>query len=357
MKCLRGLRWAPESTTPRYVRVARPFHTTAKAQVGFLTRWRNSKPAAWFNQAAKTPRVNSTLQRRPENALGRSMRASMRQLPHPVVVITTLENMRSVDRLEDILDKKFPRPIPRAMTVSSFTSLSIEPVPRVTFNVTLPSTTYEAIVKCGTFNAHILSGDDHGARIAELFTRGNRPPAAIEESEAGKSEAGKSEDGNKHKSNLGVLAGLEELGVEIQGQEEWQREWDQAGEYGQDVISTVRGGGYIKDVRPPPEGTLPILQGRGIMHILKCKFRKLTPPSESDFEHHAIVMGEVLDITPGDYEDGYGIALAYADRAYRRLGEKLLERPAPEQEVPLTVEDTSESVDLPLEDSENQKGK
>lgn len=270
------------------------------------------------------------------------MRAAMRQLPHPVVVITTLENMRSVARLEDILDKKFPRPIPRAMTVSSFTSLSIEPVPRVTFNVTLPSTTYEAIMKCGRFNAHILSGDDHGARIAELFTRGNRPPAATE-------------DGDKPKPDLGVLAGLEELGVQVQGQEEWQQEWDQAGEYGQEVLSTVKAGGYIKDVKPPPEGTLPVLQGQGIMHILKCKFRRLTPPPESDFEHNAIVMGEVLDITPGEFEDGYGVALAYADRAYRQLGEKLLERPAPEQEVPPAEESVSESINVPSESLDNEK--
>ncbi|XXG99613.1 Vacuolar protein sorting-associated protein vps5 [Hypoxylon texense] len=334
MKSLRGLRWALESATPRYIPRHVPFHTTAKAQVGFLTRWRSQKPAA--NHQAKTPRVNSTLQRRtdqaneipsspaspPQHGLGQPMRAVMRQLPHPVVVITTLENMRGLTELGDVLDKNFPRPIPRAMTVSSFTSLSVDPVPRVTFNVTLPSTTYEAIMKCGKFNAHILSGDDHGARIADLFTRGNKPPEA----------AGAPEDGDGPK--LGVLAGLKELGVQILGQEEWQQEWDEAGEYGQKVLSTVKEGGYITDVKLPPSGTLPVLQGQGIMHILKCKFRKLTPPPESDFEHHAIVMGEVLDIAPGEFGDGYGIALAYADRAYRRLGEKLLERPATEQVSP-----------------------
>ncbi|KAI1774415.1 flavin reductase like domain-containing protein [Hypoxylon cercidicola] len=352
MKSLRGLRWALESTTPRYVTQCAPFHTTAKAQVGFLTRWRNPKPAA--NQQANTPRVNSTLQRHPDQAyettrstnppqhgLGQPMRAVMRQLPHPVVVITTLENTRSVAELGNLLDKKFPRPIPRAMTVSSFTSLSVDPVPRVTFNVTLPSTTYEAIMKCGKFNAHILSGDDHGARIADLFTRGNRPPAATSVSE----------DGDK--PDLGVLAGLKEFGVHVLGQEEWQQEWEQAGEYGQEVLSTVKEGGYITDVELPPSGTLPVLQGQGIMHILKCKFRRLTPPPDSDFEHHAIVMGEVVDIVRGEFGDGYGIALSYADRAYRRLGEKLLERPAPEQ-VSSTGEN-ADPVDEPVENSDNEK--
>ncbi|KAI0160036.1 flavin reductase like domain-containing protein [Hypoxylon sp. FL1284] len=353
MKSFRSLRWALQSATPRCVAQRTPFHTTTAAQVSFWTRWRNRSPTPAGNHTTNTPRENSTLQQRLDKVYGyntepsdprphrlaRPTRAVMRQLPHPVVVITTLENTRNVGRLREVLNKKFPRPIPRAMTVSSFTSLSINPVPRVTFNVTLPSTTYDAIVKSGRFNAHILSGDDQGARIADLFTRGNRPLAV----------AGTPEGGGK--SDLGVLAGLSELGVQVVGQEYWQREWEEAGEYGEKVLSVIREGGYRKDVTPPLSGTLPTLQGQGIMHILQCKFRDM--PNRF-IGNHAIVVGEVDGIIQGKYGDEDDIALAYADRAYRRSGDKLLDRPAAEP-VPSTEENAPEPVEGPTEISNDEK--
>ncbi|OTB02588.1 hypothetical protein M426DRAFT_13376 [Hypoxylon sp. CI-4A] len=296
MKGLRGLRWALESTRSRYA----PFHTTSRAQLSFSpSTGFPSKPA--------------------QHVLSQPMRAVMRQLPHPVVVITTLENICSLSEFEDVLDDQLARPIPRAMTVSSFTSLSINPVPRVTFNITLPSTTYQALAKCGRFNAHVLTGDDHGAKIADLFTRGNRPSTT----------KGTPEDIDQ--SDLGVLAGLESLGVEILEREKWQQEWEQARDYRRKMLSTNKSGAPKADRELPPSGTLPVLQGKGVLHVLKCEYRHLEPPVDGDFDHHAIVMGEVLDIIPGESKDDDSIALAYADRAYRQMGEKLLERPATHQ--------------------------
>ncbi|KAF3064359.1 putative flavin reductase like domain-containing protein [Daldinia childiae] len=206
------------------------------------------------------------------------------------------------------------------MTVSSFTSLSVDPVPRVTFNVSLPSTTYQALMKCGRFNAHILSSDDHGVRIADLFTRGNRLPAAEETTK------------DAEQPDLGVLAGLEKLGVQVLGRERWRQEWEQAKDYREKVAATGDVDTNNPDVDLPPSGTLPVLQGQGVMHVLKCEYRHLLPPVEGDFDHHAIVIGEVLDIIPGESKNENNIALAYADRAYRQIGEKLLDRPTSDQE-------------------------
>lgn len=289
------------------------------------------------------------------------MRAVMRQLPHPVVVVTTLENVRGVTEFEDMTNDKFPRPIPRAMTVSSFTSLSIDPVPRVTFNVTLPSTTYEAIRKCGGFNAHILSGDSHGARVADLFTRGNRPPPPTPTTTASPEVEVEVEIKGRGKDDpdLGVLAGLADLGVQVSGQAAWQAEWEQAGAYGKQVLATVKGGGYIREVPLPPSGTLPLLRGRGITHVLQCKFRPLPLPlTDGAFEHHAIVVGEVTDVVSGESGEGeHGIALAYADRAYRRLGETLLERPPEEMLVQEEEGDVMgpAGVDVVKNSSDNQR--
>ncbi|KAI1204622.1 flavin reductase like domain-containing protein [Annulohypoxylon truncatum] len=350
MKSLRGLRLALESARPRHV----SFHETNKtpgARASFMT-WRRlwgasedqAKPSGDPSSRSRPYGTNP-----PEHGLAQPVRSVMRQLPHPVVVITTLENTRNLAKVDELLDEKLPNPIPRAMTVSSFTSLSINPVPRVTFNITLPSTTYKALAKCGKFNAHILSGDNHGARIADLFTRGNRPPATQEIArETEKTPA------DTHESGLGVLEGLQSLGVRVLGREKWQKEWKLARDYGKKVLDTVKSGGYIKDVAVPPAGTLPVLKGRGISHVLKCKYHHLSPPVDGDFDHHAIVIGEVMDVIPGDSRGGGSVALAYADRAYRQMGETLLERPATEQvaQAPgISSEEASKEDTTPVPDN------
>ncbi|CAG7565257.1 unnamed protein product [Fusarium equiseti] len=81
----------------------------------------------------------------------------MRLLPHSVVVCTSNQ----------------PGDGPRAMTMSSFTSLTLTPTPLVTFNIAIPSRTLDAIRASGEFNVHVLSGDERGASVASHFTKGN----------------------------------------------------------------------------------------------------------------------------------------------------------------------------------------
>ncbi|KAI8959284.1 flavin reductase like domain-containing protein [Daldinia sp. FL1419] len=320
MKSLDGLRWTSKSIRPQSASI---YHGVPKVQLSFSTRNNPKQPVGSPRWLHYSKRFEDPIKpsKPTQHVLSKPMRAVMRQLPHPVVVITTLENTLSIDDLKSVSkNEALPQPpIPRAMTVSSFTSLSVDPIPRVTFNVSLPSTTYQALRKCGRFNAHILSSDDHGARIADLFTRGNRPPTA--EETAGDGE-----------SDLGVLAGLESLGVQILGREKWQQEWTRAKHHKEKVTSASDADTNTLDVDIPPSGTLPILRGQGVMHVLKCEYRHLLPPVEGDFDHHAIVIGEVLDIMPGESQDANSIALAYADRAYRQMGEKLLDRPTPDQD-------------------------
>ncbi|KAI1497619.1 flavin reductase like domain-containing protein [Biscogniauxia marginata] len=274
-------------------------------------RWKSSGSASRRPQAAAEEPAGPTSQ---TNAI----RSVMRQLPHPVVVITTLDHVLHQPQTPTRM------PIPRAMTVSSFTSLTIAPVPHVTFNVTLPSRTHRALEACGVFNAHILEGNDHGARIADRFTRGNSGPPSSPSSSAA-TAADDDDDG------LGILAGLEaDLGVRVLGREEWQAEWDQAARKGALTIppeGTTSADQGSRDVRR----TVPVLQGRGILHVLKCRHARLLSPLSFGADQHAIVIGEVLDITTSgcSADTGTGrdeLALAYADRAYRRVGERLLGR-------------------------------
>ena len=83
----------------------------------------------------------------------------MRLLPHPVVVCTSVH--------------PGPTPQPRAMTMSSLTSLSLNPAPLLSFNIKKPSRTLDALEASGRFNIHVLSGDWEGTRVAEWFSRGD----------------------------------------------------------------------------------------------------------------------------------------------------------------------------------------
>ncbi|RYP72978.1 hypothetical protein DL770_007858 [Monosporascus sp. CRB-9-2] len=299
----------------------------------------------------------------------------MRQMPHPVVIITTVDcpqrrrpradptkgtqrrspsSPPSSSSHEDDDDDWIPvppphwtsadiadsrssadakngkgrlrlRPIPRAMTVSSFTSLSLRPREKVLFNIALPSRTYHAIFSSGRFNAHVLAGDEHGARLADLFTKGysglnsGGAGAAQEQEEAGRSGRG-----------LGVLAGLEEYGVEVLGKREWDAEWDTA---------TGREDGARRGV---VRYTAPLLRGKGVMHVLKCDlyapgYLDNAPPEcreqsssaariiggDRDRDNFRIMLGDVTEIVQGDGA-GSNIALAYADGAYRMPGEQIL---------------------------------
>ncbi|KAI1080712.1 flavin reductase like domain-containing protein [Whalleya microplaca] len=270
-----------------------------------------------------------------EAALHEPMRKVMRRLPHPVVVVTTLERRTVGGDEDELLPSGQPYYIPRAMTVSSFTTLCMRPRPRITFNISLPSTTYSAIRQQQAFNVHVLSGDGHGARIADLFTRGQHQ---LEVAAPG-----------TRKYHLGVLEGVTELGVEVVGLDTWAK--------------IDRFEGYYP--------VMPLLRGPGIMHVIKCSLDQtlngVLNPNEQDGDQ-AIILGNVMaiehvasqntasegsedavssesenatsedgeDIILGDHtQDNAPLALGFAEGAYRRGGEKIDIRSAPAQRVTL----------------------
>ncbi|RYP47740.1 hypothetical protein DL768_006276 [Monosporascus sp. mg162] len=310
----------------------------------------------------------------PDPSLPERFRAVMRQMPHPVVIITTLDcpqrrppradSTREMQKhgpsspsssssheddddgvpvppphwtSSDVADSRSSadakdgngrlrlRPIPRAMTVSSFTSLSLRPREKVLFNIALPSRTYHAIFSSGRFNAHVLTSDEHGARLADLFTKGYSGLNG-----AGAGAAQEQEEAGRSGRRLGVLAGLEEYGVEVLGKREWDAEWDTA--------TAPEDGARRGMVRY----TAPLLRGKGVMHVLKCDlyapgYLDNAPPEcregswsaariiggDRERDNFCIMLGDVTEIVQGDGA-GSNIALAYADGAYRMPGEQIL---------------------------------
>ncbi|WEW57664.1 hypothetical protein PRK78_003131 [Emydomyces testavorans] len=89
------------------------------------------------------------------------VRKLMRLVPHPVAIITSTQpNSRTGSPF-------------RGMTVSSFNTVTLYPKPIVSFNVKLPSETYDAIRSSQRFLVHLLSSNRATAKLAREFSRGH----------------------------------------------------------------------------------------------------------------------------------------------------------------------------------------
>ncbi|RMJ18217.1 hypothetical protein CDV36_002181 [Fusarium kuroshium] len=195
----------------------------------------------WHSSPSKPPTVHPTT----ATPLPEQLRSIMRLLPHSVVVCTSNQ----------------PGDGPRAMTMSSFTSLTLSPTPLVTFNIATPSRTLDAIRASGGFNVHVLTGDERGARVANHFTKGNVGGHVLED--------------------------LEGLGYSYPD-----------GESGKEA---------------------PVLKGEGVMFALRCRILRDAPEGGLvRVRDHVIVVGEVVEMVRVEGEEEFG--LVYADRKYRQVG-------------------------------------
>ncbi|KAL5606849.1 hypothetical protein BROUX41_003226 [Berkeleyomyces rouxiae] len=181
-------------------------------------------------------------------SLSDQLRSLMRRISHSVVVCTAF----------------LPGPdggIPRAMTMSSFTSLALTPRPLVTFNIKAPSSTLDAVVASRVFNIHVLTGDSQGAEIAEWFTKGNFQTGLFE-------DAG--------------------------------RAWS----------CTLR------------NGEPPVLAGKGILSTVRCSLLSDGEGHDAGvvrISDHVIILGEVREVVAAGSLAEY--ALTYADSKYRTEGD------------------------------------
>ncbi|KEZ46662.1 Flavin reductase like domain-containing protein [Scedosporium apiospermum] len=189
-------------------------------------------------------------------------RALMRLLPHSVVVCTSLDPhphtpTPSSSSLSSTTTTNQKPSYPRAMTMSSLTSLSISPTPLVSFNIKKPSRTLDALRSSGRFNVHVLRDDVRGSRIAEWFSRG---------------DAGKD-----------PFEGVEGCGCVVE-----------------------RGDGGVE------------LRGEGVRRVLRCRVEELLSVRDHVIVVGEV---EEIRGDGGEEGDAEGLGLAYADRRYRRAGE------------------------------------
>ncbi|KAL2175138.1 flavin reductase like domain-containing protein [Thermothelomyces heterothallicus CBS 202.75] len=213
----------------------------------------------------------------PDLPLSEQLRAVMRLLTHPVVVCTATHPRPERAGGRDRGDA----PVPRAMTMSSFTSLALSPTPLVSFNIAVPSRTHDAVAASRRFNIHVLADDAAGARVADWFAGGNA-------------------QGREVFDRL-----VEEGDVRVR--------WGGVG-------GADGGDGNGDDHKREP----PVLQGDGVLYVLRCKLLDDEPSRGLvRVKDHVIVIGEVLEIVEGTgakrgKHERFG--LLYADRRYRQLG-------------------------------------
>ncbi|KAL2130730.1 hypothetical protein VTI74DRAFT_5994 [Chaetomium olivicolor] len=204
--------------------------------------------------------------------LPEQFRSLMRLLTHSVVVCTSAHtpaspsSSSSSSSLSPSPSPGQQQPTPRAMTMSSFTSLSLAPCPIVSFNIAVPSRTYDAVAASRHFNIHVLADDERGARVADWLAGGN-----------------------------------------VAGQEVFERLVQEG------ICEVVH-----------EEGEAPVLKGDGVLYVLRCRLLDDEPARGLvRVRDHVIVLGEVLEIIEGwgaerGREDRFG--LLYVDRRYRQLG-------------------------------------
>lgn len=207
--------------------------------------------------------------------LPEQFRSLMRLVTHSVVVCTSAHPGAP--------------PTPRAMTMSSFTSLALAPSPVVSFNIATPSRTLDAVRASRRFNVHVLADDAAGARVADWLARGNA---------GGRGDV------------------FERLAAE--GGCEVVENWGRGGE---------KGGGSSPQGECKGEGGCepPVLKGDGVLYVLRCKLLEDGPARGIiPVRDHVIVLGEVLEIVEGSGAargaKGNRFGLLYADRRYRQLG-------------------------------------
>jgi len=114
-----------------------------------------------------------------------SFKLSMRHVPWPVAIISTVLPTDSLPT--DSLPPSPHRPGDndltsvdyRGMTVSSFTPVSLDPVPIISFNIRTPSRTLGALRANGYLHLHIPAANSLGRAVAHAFTEPREDPTQV----------------------------------------------------------------------------------------------------------------------------------------------------------------------------------
>ncbi|GME21893.1 putative oxidoreductase [Neofusicoccum parvum] len=118
----------------------------------------------------------ATKKERERRRLQATVRSVFRSVPQPIAIVTALaeDQIGSLDG-STTLTSEYEEALKqmRAMTISSLNTVSLVPSPVVSFNIRVPSSTWDAIRVQSRFRIHLLKATERGSEIAESFARGD----------------------------------------------------------------------------------------------------------------------------------------------------------------------------------------
>jgi flavin reductase (DIM6/NTAB) family NADH-FMN oxidoreductase RutF len=194
--------------------------------------------------------------------LGDDMRSALRHITQPVALVTSYAPQA---HLQTRLEKRTQA---RGVTVSSFCTVTLQPVPVVSFNLRVPSRSWDAISGSGYLRVHLLKASPEGAAVAHAFTLPYEQPHQPFE----------------HLSQSGVRIG------------------------------------YSQRSRNP--ASVPQIRSRAAIHA--SFVAKVMPEKCIQVGDHIIVVAEVKEIEgSASAAASLGGALAYGMRGYRQLGDEI----------------------------------
>lgn len=302
-------------------------------------------------------------------------RQLMRLVPRPVAVVTSVY----YPPLPSTTEPSHPqlgvpsagKPSPRGMTISSFSSLSITPIPRITFSIQLPSRTYDAIKSSRRFNVAVMRATLDGSCVAEAFTMRTPQAKSFQRPSKAWDPAFGELLGLRIRDDRAFHLELKKLQCRLENMEK-------ADEYWQDLLALHSQGRLpdISDMQPTqPKGrvsSLPQLTGPPVLYTLRCRLADdVHGYREGDDRDHVPGLINIGDsvIVIGDVEDcvreggllngplrGEGLGadkkgLAYVFGRYQKVtnldGPRKLERIQREKREARTIPKSASNVSEP----------
>ncbi|KAI8350297.1 flavin reductase like domain-containing protein [Mortierella sp. GBAus27b] len=252
-----------------------------------------------------------------DKATSEKLRRVLRKVPFPVVVVSTASpNDPSIRR---------------GITVSSFTSISLQPIPLVAFCVKLPSRASSVLHESGQFVVQFLSSDQIAHSVA--FSSSVPPPPAVKASLSGTgsvtSPSSNSEtrdhgsDSKSSRSKAPQDNDIENLVSEASRQTLIESN-TQKSSTGLSSSSSSASKSLEADPDPfevlgyrtDPETKLPVLLNT--LGALRCRKHQVMVVGD-----HEMWIGHVEKVLHGEIPDEQE-PLLYHDRSYRRVGRRIL---------------------------------
>ncbi|EME40277.1 hypothetical protein DOTSEDRAFT_28179 [Dothistroma septosporum NZE10] len=104
-----------------------------------------------------------------DEQLRSDVRTALRALTHPVVVVTSREPGKQWKLSDKVRGA-------RGVTVSSFSTVTLQPKPIISFNLKMPSRSWDAMCASNRLRVHLLAGTPRSAAIASVFTQPYEQP-------------------------------------------------------------------------------------------------------------------------------------------------------------------------------------